>query len=129
MTVDSSILKFALGFRHMKNVLTIRRFLAAFFLLLFSFCVTPKRFLHDLLANHRDAQTSAGFQVEHIAASGFHCHVDDLVVVTPFLPEIQTSDPLVLSFTPFHFSEPLSSIVYSYLANADGRGPPAAFCS
>jgi hypothetical protein len=108
---------------------TIRRFLAAFFLLLFSFCVTPKRFLHDILANHKDAQISARHPFEQIAASGFHCNLDELVVVAPFLPGIQTAQPVVLSSTRIHFAELLHSFVYSYLGQTDGRGPPTAFCS
>jgi hypothetical protein len=97
--------------------------------MLFSFCVTPKRFLHDLLANHKDTQTSAGLPVEQVAASGFHCHVDDLVVVAPFLPGIQTTESLILSSSPLGFSEPLSSFVFSYLSHHDGRGPPVSFFS
>jgi hypothetical protein len=113
----------------MKDSLLIKRFLAVFFLMLFSFCVTPKRFLHDLLANHKDAQSSATLPFQQIAASGFHCHVDDLVVVAPFLPGIQTIEPVILSSTPLNFSEPLLSVFYSYLSHTDGRGPPADFCS
>ena len=113
----------------MKYSFTIRKFNAAFFLLLFSFCVTPKRFLHDLLANHKDAQTTADYPVEHIAASGFHCHVDDLVVVQPFLPGIQAAFPIAISFLPQQYAEPVSNIVFSFLSHADGRGPPADFCS
>jgi hypothetical protein len=113
----------------LKRSNTIRRFSAAFFLLLFSFCVTPKRFLHDLLANHKDAQSSASFPVQQITASGFHCQIDDLVVMAPFLPGIQTTNPLIFPSTTLSFSEPLNSIVYLYLSHADGRGPPADFCS
>jgi hypothetical protein len=105
------------------------RLLAGFFLLLFAFCATPKRFLHDILANHRDALTVADYPVEQIGASGFHCHIDDLVVVAPFLPEIQSTVSIVFETTPVHFSEPLSAFKIRYLAHADGRGPPAAFCS
>jgi hypothetical protein len=96
---------------------------------LFTFCVTPKRFLHDLLANHKDAQTSASLPIEQIASSGFHCHIDDLVVVAPFLPGIQAGIPSVLSSSPLSFSEPLSSFVFSYQSDTDGRGPPVSFCS
>jgi hypothetical protein len=113
----------------LKNSYTIRKLLAAFFLMLFSFCVTPKRFLHDLLANHKDEQFSASLPFQQFAASGFQCQVDDLVVVAPFLPGIQTIGPVILSSTPLRFSEPLLSIVYSYLSHADGRGPPADPCS
>lgn len=113
----------------MKDSLPIKRFLAAFFLLLFSFCVTPKRFLHDVLANHKDAQTPASLPFEQIAESGFHCHIYDLVVVAPFLPGIESKDPVILSSAPLSFSEPLSSFVFSYFSHNDGRGPPASFRS
>jgi hypothetical protein len=107
----------------------IRRFFAAFFLLLFSFCVTPKRFLHDLLANHRDVQASHSLPVEQIAASGFHCHIDDLVVVAPFLPGLQSAEPSALLSAPLCYAEPVNSFVFIYLSYTDGRGPPADFCS
>jgi hypothetical protein len=111
----------------LKHTNNIRRFFAAFFLLLFSFCVTPKRVLHDLLANHRDAQTSSHLPEEQIAASGFHCHIDDLVVVAPFLPDIGSTPAGVISSIPLFFSEPLSSFAITYLSHTDGRGPPARF--
>ncbi len=113
----------------MKYPLLIKRVLAAFFLLLFSFCVTPKRFLHDLLANHKDAQYSDSLPLQQISTSGFHCNLDDLVVVAPFLPEIQSNDQVILSFAPLSFSEPMLSVVYLYLSHNDGRGPPPGFCS
>jgi hypothetical protein len=114
----------------LKHSNNIRRLFAALFLLLFSFCVTPKRFLHDLLANHQDAKTYSRIAVEQISASGFHCHVDDLVVVAPFLPDIQNPDTLILASSPARFLEPLSSFVFSCLADdRDTRGPPAASCS
>jgi hypothetical protein len=113
----------------MKNSLNIKRFLAAVFLLLFSFCVTPKRFLHDLLANHKDAQYSDNLPLQQISTSGFHCNVDDLVVVAPFLPEIQSNDQLILSSAPLSFSDPLLSVVHLHVTHHEGRGPPAAFCS
>jgi hypothetical protein len=112
----------------MKDSILIKRFLAAFFLLLFSFCVTPKRFLHDLLANHKDAQSSASFPFQQITASGFHCNVDDLVVVAPFLPGLQAVDSIILSSLPLSFSESLCSIVSLHISHAESRGPPADFC-
>lgn len=113
----------------MKDSILIKHFLASFSLLLFSFCVTPKRFWHDLLANHKDAQSSVSIPAQQIAASGFHCHVDDLVVVAPFLPGVQTGIPIILSSIPLSFSESLHSIVSLYLSHAESRGPPADFCS
>jgi len=85
--------------------------------LLFSFCVTPKRFLHDLLANHKDAQTSVSLPEQQI------------VVVAPFLPDIQTTEPVLLSSAPMLFSEPVTTITFSYRSDTDSRGPPAIFCA
>jgi len=97
--------------------------------LLFSFCVTPKRFLHDLLANHKDAQSSLSSPEQQIASSGYHCLIDDLVVVAPFLPDIQTTESVLLSSVPLIYSEPVVSFVFSYRSNTDSRGPPADFCA
>jgi hypothetical protein len=109
--------------------MTIRQLSAAFFLLLFSFCVTPKRFLHDILANHKDAPSSSAYAVEQVATSGFHCHIDDLVVMAPFLPEIQSADVQINYSSPVRFSEPVSSFESFFLSHADGRAPPVSICS
>ena len=108
----------------MQNKNNIRRISAGFFLLLFSFCITPKRFLHDLLANHKDAQIVSQTTAQ-IASSGFHCHADDLVVVAPFIPEIQTCPIPILSSGVFEFKTPLTSFKFVYRAHSDSRGPPA----
>jgi hypothetical protein len=111
----------------LKNSNTIQRLIAAFLLLLFSFCVTPKRILHDLLANHRDAQTSPQLPLKQIAASGFHCHIDDLVVIAPFLPGIQSMVIRMLSTAPVHCTQPADSFSLASLSLREGRGPPAHF--
>jgi hypothetical protein len=113
----------------LKHSITIRQLSAAFFLLLFSFCITPKRFLHDMLANHKDAPSSAAHAVEQVATSGFHCHIDDLVVVAPFLPEIQSAVVYVKTSSPVRFSEPVSAFNFFFLSHADGRAPPVSVCS
>jgi hypothetical protein len=85
--------------------------------------------LHDLLANHKDAQTTAKLPEQQITASGYHCHIDDLVVVAPFLPSIQTAEPLQLLSARLIYSEPVSSFAFSYSSTSDSRGPPAIFCA
>ncbi len=114
---------------YLKQSNTIRKISAAFFLLLFSFCITPKRFLHDILANHKDAQPFASVPVQQISQSGFRCQTDDLVVEAPFLPGIQANLPTAFDSTQLGFSEPIQTVFFEYLSNADGRGPPADFCS
>jgi hypothetical protein len=85
--------------------------------------------LHDLLANHKDTQSSASRSEQQFAASGYHCHIDDLVVVAPFLPDIQTTEPVLLTSVPFIYSDPVTSFVFSYQSITDNRGPPADFCA
>jgi hypothetical protein len=113
----------------MHDSIIIRRFLAAFFLLLFSFCVTPKRFLHDLLANHRDAQTIKSIPQQQVASSGFHCHIDDLVVVEPFLPGVQPTLVFDIKSEPARYTKPVISLGISEPSPSGNRGPPASFCS
>jgi hypothetical protein len=113
----------------MNNSPTIRRLLAALFLLLFVFCVTPKRFLHDLLANHRDTSMIHGLPQQQVTTPGFHCNVDDLVVVAPFLPGIPITVPPKLNTGSAHFTDPVISIILADCLQFDNRGPPASFCS
>jgi|SRR5579862_6979296 len=119
--------KFASHYLEQSN--TIRKISAAFFLLLFSLCITPKRFLHDILANHKDAQPFASVPAQQISQSGFRCQTDDLVVEAPFLPGIQANLPTTFDSAQLGFSEPIQTVFFEYLSNADGRGPPADFCS
>jgi hypothetical protein len=113
----------------MKDSLLIKRFLAAFFLLLFSFCVTPKRFLHDVLANHKDAKPFSSDPIQQISQSGFRCQTDDLVVEAPFLPGFHANSPVISKSAALGFSEPMQAIFLVYLSDPDGRGPPTDFCS
>jgi len=46
-------------------------FTGIFFLLLFTLSVTPKRFLHDALANHKDSEHVVSGDVQEYYSSGF----------------------------------------------------------
>lgn len=54
--------------------------------MLFCFSVTPKFLLHRLLANHKDSPISNSTKA-HLATSGFHCDIENLVVEAPFLSD------------------------------------------
>jgi len=64
--------------------------------------ITPKRVLHDVVANHKDAicneiEKNNTAQNASFSNSGYHCCVDDLVVEGLFLPasgEILFKQPL-----------------------------------
>ena len=66
--------------------------------------------------------------VKQISSSGFHCHLDDLVVVAPFLPGIQSVVTGTSISDLLHFSEPAVSFSFAKLNLPEDRGPPA-LCS
>jgi hypothetical protein len=66
----------------------IRNLSAGLLLVLFAFCVTPKKIIHDLLADHKDAPfTLAGTAQQQFEYSGFRCNCDNLVVESPFVSD------------------------------------------
>lgn len=95
-------------------------------LLLFSFSMTPKRWLHDLFAKHADTygQVSANGQ-DAVSAEHFNCHCDNIVVDTPFT----FSEHFTATLQPLtcpEFSSPLQERVPCKDAvTSPLRGPPA----
>ncbi|PWT76121.1 MAG: hypothetical protein C5B59_07265 [Bacteroidetes bacterium] len=104
----------------------IKRALAGFMILLFAFCVTPKKLLHDLIADHRDTPFSlASPSQQQIEYSGFRCNCDNLVVESPFIPAIEPA-ALFISFFYKESSSPASHQAEpAYYFDIDSRGPPA----
>jgi len=103
----------------------LRQLLAGVLLLVFTFSVTPKKFLHDAIANHKDKVTvvspGGNPQVSH---TGFICKCDNLVAESPF-----TNDVLYFDFAPVPvFSVQQTSALYHFYSSAvfffKLRGPP-----
>jgi len=65
---------------------TIRHFAALFLLLLFVLGNSPKQWLHDVFANHKDSTSglSANNDKVEIAQKGIHCQCDHFVVESAF---------------------------------------------
>jgi hypothetical protein len=68
----------------------IQQISAAFLLVLFTFSITPKRFIHDVLAQHTDSKVICNNDIseKHFHESGIKCECDQLVVESPFLQTI-----------------------------------------
>jgi len=101
-----------------------RFFTGIFFLLLFTLSITPKRFLHDALANHTDSARSQSGDVQEVYASGFQCHADELVVDAPFIPEPAALYSHVTLFSSFDYASPLFPEISHSLLVSTVRGPP-----
>ena len=103
----------------------IRKSLAGFLLVVFAFGITPKRTLHNLVANHKDGKVaSVHSEAAALSKASFNCQIDNLISESPFVSEkivlVQTpvpfaADHTVLQLPCFHSSED-----YSFGL----RGPP-----
>lgn len=109
----------------MKNLSIIRKSLALVMLLIFTFSITPKKYLHDLIADHTDFYSFHSGDEATYSQKGFNCQCEDLVVSTPF---IEASFELSLS-TEVYRKEFTSSSYHFYFLQTnrtkDSRGPPA----
>jgi hypothetical protein len=112
-----------------RSLSVIHRLLAGWLLLLFAFSITPKKFLHNLVANHQDA-TAMNFPRENTGASqlskaGYHCPCEQLVVQTPFVYQSATINyAIVPVFVVYQDQQFVST--YSTAPDVSFlRGPPA----
>ena len=89
-------------FQFLIRLYSYRPICAGALLIVFLLGITPKRVLHDVVANHKDAicneiEKNNTAQNASFSNSGYHCCVDDLVVEGLFLPasgEILFKQPL-----------------------------------
>lgn len=109
----------------MANHFIIRRILAGLLLLLFVFSITPKKYWHDLVANHTDYYGFYQGSELAVQKAGINCGCEDLVVTTPFLePGVAEWRALPASVKPELTSPPLFYLPAT-TATKDSRGPPA----
>jgi hypothetical protein len=107
----------------------IKQIGAAFLMLLFLLAATPKKFLHDAIAEHHQ---HTKVEVQHcnhhhinIAAAGFNCQLDNLVVEMPFTIAIEPTFTFkTITYNKYDdilYSNAISSTAFTAFL----RGPPA----
>ena len=95
-------------------------------LVLFALSGTPKKFLHDLVASHRDSRskfassTQAGLQ-----QSIYSCHIEDLVVEAPFIATATAGLPPAPRVYTGGFVEMTARLHAFFPVFYSLRGPPA----
>ena len=95
-------------------------------LIVFAFSITPRKYLHDIVANHKDSffvSGDDGALALHKAA--VNCHTDSIVAESPF-----ANDAVEINIsTPVIFSEKQPAIIVSCITAASLfsrlRGPPS----
>jgi hypothetical protein len=109
----------------MRGQSIIQRTLAFTLLLIFIFSITPKQYLHDLVASHTDFYSDTHNGKATVSQAGLNCHTEDQVVSTPF---IETSCHLQLAIVPVFLDDTPSFFSFFYappLTTKDSRGPPS----
>jgi hypothetical protein len=105
----------------------IRKVVAGLLLVVFAFGITPKRTLHNLVADHRDGKAVAvthDHSGQELSKAAFNCQCENLISESPFVSESYT----VRSVSPVYFTsythgtveEPYSSELFCFGL----RGPP-----
>jgi hypothetical protein len=104
----------------------IRQLLAGVLLLVFTFSVTPKKFLHDAIANHKDKpELATNGNEPQLSYAGFMCKCDNLVAESPF-----TDEPIYFDFAAVKpVSVQKDTTLYHFYSSTffffELRGPPA----
>jgi len=110
------------------SLIIIRRLQAGFILMLFAFSITPKKFLHDLVANHRDARYVSIKSLDgkdQLGNAGYHCPCDQLVAQTPFVYQTVVFERIVFSVPAVYQRAPIVALHTPLPAFSFLRGPPA----
>jgi len=104
----------------------IRQLLAGVLLLVFTFSIAPKKFLHDAIANHKDKITvlSPGGTLQ-LSHTGFICKCDNLVAESPFTNELLYFDFAAIRLFSVQPTIPLYHFYSSAVFFFELRGPPA----
>lgn len=113
----------------LKNGFTIKQFIAALLVGVFTLGITPKKTLHTLLANHTDNTKKSGNEkTQQLNTAGFNCKCDDLVAESSFLAGISYLDinkTYYASFIEYNRSSFYSLSLFFF----NRRGPPESFQS
>lgn len=94
-------------------------------LVLFAFSITPKKTLHDLVADHKDTPVkTSDSKSPQFDVSGFRCNCDNLVVESPFLDQ---GPKVEIFISSFYLTLPVGMVnhlrvVHLYYTTL--RGPP-----
>ena len=113
--------------KKLNNRKTIQKICSFFLLVVFAFSITPKIYFHDVIANHKDAAPSCDHPQKVKAClhqTGYNCHVDELVVRTPYLILENFNSLSITSHFPEFNSAYQYSLSWNCLLHKESRGPP-----
>jgi hypothetical protein len=97
-------------------------------LLIFTMSITPKVFLHDLTADHKDeVSVVLHCHDQHIDKVGFTCDCNNLVSTSPYTVEPALSIPGPQPVVLAGYTQPCAEKIYAAtILYSSLRGPPAS---
>ncbi len=106
---------------------SIQKLVAGLLLVLFAFGITPKRTLHNLVADHRDGKVAVIFH-DHtgteLSKAAFNCQCENLISESPFVTETYAfTKASPVYFTTYAYGaidRPATTAIFS----SGLRGPP-----
>ena len=105
---------------------TIRSFISGLLLCLFTFSVTPKQWLHNIFADHKDFYSNAAGNHLQFTKSGFRCDCENLVVNTPFIHVDGPAELIITKFLPVGQGITINNYNAGHHFLFHLRGPPLA---
>jgi hypothetical protein len=103
---------------------TIRRLISGLLLCIFTFSITPKQWLHDIVTNHKDSYAKSVDGKAILTTTGFHCNCDNLVVQSPFIYYDGPAEINAPAFFVLHQTATISNLISAYHFFSELRGPP-----
>lgn len=95
-------------------------------LLIFTFSITPKRYLHDLFAGHKDTVSKVADDGKvYVSQSGFNCDCNTLVATSPFTEHADVIEVTGLAEYPSLFIALTTAVYTSSYSFTELRGPPS----
>lgn len=97
--------------------------------MLFAFTITPKRILHNLVANHKDGRANASLpdaNTTNLTKASFNCQCDNPITESPFVsinpsPGISCRTPFAIYLNRYVHLHYTSDLIFFGL-----RGPPVS---
>jgi hypothetical protein len=111
--------------KNLLNNLTIQRALSGFLLVLFAVSITPKLFLHDLLASHKDNHIRSTCFNAQVAKAEFDCDCDNSVTESPYEYTGSTIPEFIIPVVFLTHQYTIIPFLHSETGYVKGlRGPP-----
>lgn len=92
---------------------------------MFACAITPKRYWHNLVVDHKDSSAKLVDEKTSLGKAGIHCQCDDLVATSPFNETTENTE-ISLSLVFVSYAAEITSLnLFPAHTYFQLRGPPA----